>query len=72
MMCAAALFACAGAVADDGGSDPVVLTPGGWTTGLTVNGRAGWSVCGEDTAPYRATHHTTHPTPFVHTPSVMR
>ena len=41
-MCAAALLACAGAVADDG-SDPGVLTPGGWTTDLTVNGKKVWS-----------------------------
>ena len=41
-MCAAALFACAGAVADDG-SDPAVLLPGGWTTDLTVNGKKVWS-----------------------------
>ena len=42
VMCVAALLACAGAVADDG-SDSVVLTPGGWTTDLTVNGKKVWS-----------------------------
>ena len=42
MMCAAALFACAGAVADEG-SDPGVLSPGEWTTDLTVNGKKVWS-----------------------------
>lgn len=41
-MCAAALLACAGAEADDG-SDPAVLSPGGWTTDLTVNGKKVWS-----------------------------
>ena len=43
MMCAAALLACTGAVADDGGSDSGVLSPGEWTTDLTVNGRKVWS-----------------------------
>ena len=41
-MCAAALLACAGAVADDGG-DSAVLSPGEWTTDLTVDGKKVWS-----------------------------
>ena len=38
----AALCAFAGVMADDG-SDPGVLSPGEWTTDLTVNGRKVWS-----------------------------